>query len=125
MRRRNKENEKLPQYVYKNKSCYVVWTPRLRQAIELAKKKQSNRFCPYLFQMRGGVQRSTKSAKDAFTKLMKKWSEETGNSRYTYHDLKAKGVSDFNGNKVDAGGWKSAAMVNTYDRKVLVVKSTK
>jgi hypothetical protein len=44
---------------------------------------------------------------------------------YTFHDLKAKGVSDFDGDKQAAGGHKSASMVNTYNRKKGKISPTK
>ena len=37
--------------------------------------------------------------------------------RFTFHDLKAKGVSDFQGEKRDAAGHKTVAMAEVYDRK--------
>ena len=44
---------------------------------------------------------------------------------FTFHDLKAKGVSDFKGNKQDASGHKTAAQVAVYDRKKKSFKPTK
>lgn len=45
--------------------------------------------------------------------------------RFSYHDLKAKGVSDFEGDKQLAGGHKTNAMVAVYDRKLKTVKATR
>ncbi|MCK9606699.1 MAG: hypothetical protein M0R33_09670 [Methylomonas sp.] len=41
---------------------------------------------------------------------------------FTFHDLKRKGVSDTTGNKQDASGHRSAAMLNVYDVKMKTVK---
>ena len=40
-------------------------------------------------------------------------------------DLKAKGVSDFDGDKKKASGHKSEAMVAVYDRKITEIESTR
>ena len=45
--------------------------------------------------------------------------------RFSYHDLKAKGVSDFDGDKKKASGHKSERMVRVYDRSRNIVESTK
>jgi len=37
---------------------------------------------------------------------------------FTFHDIKAKAVSDYEGNKQDFSGHKTAAMVAVYDRKM-------
>ena len=44
--------------------------------------------------------------------------------RFSFHDLKAAGVSDFDGDKKIASGHKSERMVDVYDRKRKVVKAT-
>jgi hypothetical protein len=44
--------------------------------------------------------------------------------RFTFHDIKAKGVSDFDGDKKTASGHKSERMIEIYDRKRKVVKAT-
>jgi hypothetical protein len=38
-------------------------------------------------------------------------------NRFTFHDLKAKGISDDTGDKQRGSGHKSASMMNVYDRK--------
>jgi len=47
-----------------------------------------------------------------------------GIERFTFQDLKAKGVSDFEGDKKKASGHKSESMVAVYDRKLTEVDST-
>jgi len=47
-----------------------------------------------------------------------------GMERFTFQDLKAKGVSDFEGDKRQASGHKSESMVAVYDRKTLEIEST-
>ena len=48
-----------------------------------------------------------------------------GIGRFTFHDLKAKGISDFEGDKQLAGGHKSPSMTAIYDRKKHTVDPTK
>jgi hypothetical protein len=47
---------------------------------------------------------------------------EQGIERFTFHDLKSKGVSDTEGDKQQASGHRSAAMGAVYDRKLAEVK---
>lgn len=42
-------------------------------------------------------------------------------TRFTFHDLKRKGVSDTTGNKQDASGHRQASMLNIYDVKIKTV----
>jgi hypothetical protein len=42
--------------------------------------------------------------------------------RFRFHDLKAVGISDTDGDKQTASGHKSATMVAVYDRKIAEVK---
>jgi len=44
--------------------------------------------------------------------------------RFSFHDLKARGVSDFDGDKKKASGHKSERMVSVYDRKRIEVDAT-
>ena len=45
--------------------------------------------------------------------------------RFTFHDLKAKGVTDFDGDKQKAAGHKSARMAEAYNRKPEKTPSTR
>lgn len=42
--------------------------------------------------------------------------------RFTFHDLKRKGVSDTTGNKLDSSGHRTASMLNVYDVKLKIVE---
>ena len=61
---------------------------------------------------------------DAFTtewqRLMKGFEP-----RFTFHDLKAKGISDDTGDKQKGSGHRSASMINVYDRKPNIVTPIK
>jgi len=61
--------------------------------------------------------------KTAWQRLMKKVVLQ-GIKRFTFQDLKAKGVSEFEGDKKKASGHKSESMVAVYDRKLTEIEST-
>jgi len=61
--------------------------------------------------------------KSAFTRLMKK-AVSAGVPHFTFHDLKAKGISDIKENKQLAGGHKSPSITAIYDRKRKNIEAT-
>lgn len=61
----------------------------------------------------------------AWQRLMVKASHLGLKERFTFHDLKAKGVSDFVGDKQRAAGHRTARMADVYDRKVERIKATR
>jgi len=65
------------------------------------------------------------TAKSRIDKQAKAKAEQLGQAytHFTFHDLKRKGVTDTTGNKQEASGHRSAAMLNTYDVKPIVVKA--
>ena len=68
--------------------------------------------------------RNTTIRGDTFSKRFRALVIEAGVESFTFHDLKAKGVSDFEGDKKKASGHKSEAMVRIYDRKRIEVDAT-
>lgn len=63
--------------------------------------------------------------RSAWQRLMRKAVKTTNIKRFTYHDLKAKGVSDSKEDKMRSGGFKSQQMISVYDRKLMIVEATK
>jgi site-specific recombinase XerD len=65
------------------------------------------------------------TAKKRIDALAKAKAEELGidYTHFTFHDLKRKGVTDTEGNKQEASGHRSAAMLNIYDVKPIIVKA--
>ena len=61
----------------------------------------------------------------AWQRLMTKASSRGLKERFTFHDLKAKGVSDFDGDKQRAAGHRTAQAAAVYDRKIETIKPTK
>ena len=105
----------------------TLWSKRLSEAISKATKLPSF-IVPidtqYLIHNKVGQPISKTAFDSAWRRLMKKL-VKLGIEPFTFHDLKAKGVSDFKGNKQDASGHKTAAQVAVYDRKKKRVKPTK
>ena len=106
------------------KAQIKAWSPRLRQALEIAKG--------------AGVQSSSRVISndhgqpityDAFrsrwnkAKAKAKESNQDLETDFTFHDVKAKSISDWTGDKQQFSGHKSQSMVAIYDRKVPVVSS--
>jgi site-specific recombinase XerD len=68
---------------------------------------------------------SLETAKKRIDAMAKEKAEELGveYTHFTFHDLKRKGVTDTDGNKQEASGHRSAAMLNIYDVKPIIVKA--
>ncbi|GGX59840.1 tyrosine-type recombinase/integrase [Saccharospirillum salsuginis] len=96
------------------------WTPRLRQAIDKALAVESKHPTMFVFHNRSGTKLSAESLRDDWSKAWEKAITEYANlERFTFHDLKAKGVSDYDGpNKRAFSGHKTERQVASYDRKV-------
>nr|WP_308823512.1 tyrosine-type recombinase/integrase [Sodalis praecaptivus] len=100
-----------------------VWTPRLREAIELAKSAsvptQAN--APVIM----GQHKGHYSKRGFSNRWMEARSQASAQLGYeldcTFHDLKVKGISDYKGSTKDKqlfSGHKSESQVLVYDRKV-------
>lgn len=103
-----------------SRDAITLWSPRLRKAV----KANHTVAGIYIIQDEKG-QRITESAfKSAWTRL-KKLMVTNGIEPFNFHDLKAAGVSDTDGNKQDASGHRDAKMVAIYDRKKKQVEPTR
>lgn len=105
------------------------WTPRLRAAINLASKVKSTIDTMYVIHTKQG-QRYTESGFDAAFRLAKIEAQKQSDKKelglkidFTFHDLKAKGISDYEGDKQRFSGHKTASQVARYDRKINVVET--
>ena len=111
-----------------SRDTLTLWSDRLNQAIqaayELASKVSHISDDAPLIHDKWGVAIKKSAFESAWQRLKTKM-KEAGIEPFTFHDLKAKGVSDFEGNKQDASGHKTPAQVATYDRKKKEVKPTK
>jgi len=76
---------------------------------------------------RTGDKIQTSSLKTALSRIGRLCEEEASKlniqwTRFTFHDLKRKGVSDTTGAKLDASGHRTASMLNVYDVKIKTVE---
>jgi len=94
------------------------WTPRLRAAINLAQKQPSKIKTNYIIHNRAG-QPYTSSGFKAIWRRYKLRAEVD----CTFHDIKAKGISDYDGDKQRFSGHKSKSQMEVYNRKTEVVQT--
>jgi integrase len=97
-----------------SKDALTGWTPRLRAAVNGALSLHGDIASLYVIPgtTRGRMREST--IQTAWQRAMVKWAA-LGNTRFRLHDLKRKGVSDADGDKLAASGHRSAAMLRVYD----------
>lgn len=104
------------------------WTPRLRKIIDLARYigNDNVRTTRIVAQPRG-TSYSPDGFRSAWRNAVLKARDETGLALdFTFHDLKAKGISDFEGDSKDKqnfSGHLTERQVATYDRSIRVVPS--
>ena len=63
--------------------------------------------------------------KSAWQRSIAKAVKKSRIERFTFHDLKRKGVSDFSGDKLLASGHHSASMLRIYDVSIGRIPATK
>lgn len=103
----------------------TLWSDRLSSAVNVALDQERITDGVHVFADNYGRPIKKSTFDSAWQRLMKKAEKHIGIKPFPFHDLKAKGVSDFDGNKKDASGHKSEAMVAVYDRKKIKVKPTR
>ncbi|BAE74496.1 Tyrosine recombinase XerC [Sodalis glossinidius str. 'morsitans'] len=105
-----------------------AWTPRLREAIEIAKSSSApaQADTPVIMGQHKGHY-TKRGFSNRWTEARSKASAQLGYELdCTFHDLKAKGISDYKGSTKDKqlfSGHKSESQVLVYDRKVRVTPS--
>jgi len=98
----------------------TTWTPRLRAVIIRTATLPTPAIKTgdfYLVRGQKGDRLTESGFETLWQRLMAK-AVASGIERFTFHDLKAKGVSDTEGDKQKASGHKSPQMVAVYDRKL-------
>lgn len=112
-----------------NKAQIKRWSDRLRAALKLLQRQPTIAHSGYLFVDDHG-QRITghklrqwwREARDAAQGAMRKEHEDDGILfDFTFHDIKAKSISDYEGDKQQFSGHKTRSQVLVYDRKTPVV----
>jgi site-specific recombinase XerD len=100
-----------------------AWSPELRAAITLAHKQPSTiRTTIIIHDVRG--QALSYHAFAAHFRAAMDAAIEAGTlqERYHFHDIKAKSISDYEGDKRKFSGHKTERMVAVYDRKIEIVQ---
>lgn len=101
------------------------WSPRLEDAVELAKTLRAEILenvpgvlSPYLIVTQTGQPYTASGFKTLWQKN-KQEVQATLNVKidWTYHDIKAKGISDYDGDKMKFGGHKTVKQMQDYDRR--------
>jgi len=115
-----------------NKAQIKRWSPRLRTAIKLLRQhtRVSNR--TYLFVDEYGQRITGHKLRQWWRKARSDGeaaARENGHPGasfdFTFHDIKAKSISDWDGDKQQFSGHKTRAQVEVYDRKIPVVDTHK
>lgn len=104
----------------------TLWTSRLRAVIAEAKKFNSDAPTPvtgaYLLHDKKGLPFKKNALDSAWRRVMDEALESGLEQSFTYHDIKAKGISD---HQHKHGGHRSGKMKRVYDRLPDLVKATK
>ncbi len=110
------------------KAQIKAWTPRLRRAVDIARSESRIQSIRWVIADEGGQRVSGnrlrhwyRQAKEA---AAKKYPEL--NFDFTFHDIKAKSISDIEGNiheKQERSGHSTTSQVAVYDRKTPIVKT--
>ncbi len=104
-------------------NAITLWSDKLRKVVDRGLKGHIRvSEMPIVNDGKGSTIRLEKF-KTAWQRLMRTV-QSKGIERFTFQDLKAKGVSDFEGDKKKASGHKSDSMVAVYDRKLPEIEST-
>ena len=103
-----------------------AWTPRLRQAVDLALAQQGDiKSATLIFSCRGG-RLSADRLRKWYAQAKVKAQAANPNMRFdfTFHDIKAKAITDYKkGDKREFSGHKTLAQVDTYSRRPDVVET--
>jgi len=106
------------------------WSERLNQVVDRAKTRRAAILAkikvesPYLLPTRTGNPYSAEGLKTIWAKNRKIVEGKLGRRiEFTYHDIKAKGISDYEGDKQTFSGHANRRQMEKYNRKAEVVSS--
>jgi integrase len=109
----------------KSKTQIILYGDRLNSALEASTNLPGVSWQRYLLHDSNGQRIKEYTFKSAWQRLMQRATKTGLKTRFTFHDLKAKGVSDFDGDKKLASGHRTDKMVDVYDRKPGTVNPTR
>lgn len=103
-----------------------AWSPRLHELMNEAKALREGVASIFVINKTGGGKLTADGLRSAWRRAMDKIAVEYPDIErtFTFHDIKAKGISDFEGtisDKQQFSGHKTLAQVNVYDRRTAVV----
>lgn len=107
-----------------SRDAMTEWSPRLQVAVDAALALHGKIASLYLIPSASRGRMREDAFKSAWGIMMREWAK-TGATRFTYHDLKRAGVSDYDGDKLAASGHRSLAMLRVYDVLPSRAKSTR
>ncbi|WP_221795538.1 tyrosine-type recombinase/integrase [Oceanobacter mangrovi] len=98
------------------------WTPRLKKAYEQALTVFGDRTYHVILNSQGS-RMSYRAFRDRWALALELAIKDHPAIKldFTFHDIKAKSISDWNGDKKQFSGHKSDRMIATYDRKTAIV----
>lgn len=116
----------LAERVKGSKTQIIGSTERLQDAIRAAKALNKAASIKWLVPASDGGKLTPSGLRTQWQRF-RKWCRETHGYRieWTFHDLKGKGVSDFDGSKKLAGGHRTESAAAVYDRRLEVVPATR
>jgi len=97
----------------RSESEITRWSPRLRDAVNAAQSINPSVFSRWLLHGQDGEQIKYQALKSAYRRAMDRALEKGLKERFTFHDIKAKGITD---HKTNAGGHRSQRMRDVYVR---------
>lgn len=112
-------------YIHREKGSlpeWTLWSERLKDAIKLCRSINRDVISPYLIHDKQGQPIQDRAFSSAWQRLMKKAIAAGIKERFTFHDIKAKGVSDHKNNE---SGHKSERAKAVYMRKTKETDSTR
>lgn len=104
-----------------SRDTIVEWSDRLRKAVNFDGGTVSS---IYIIHDEQGQKIGVEKFKSAWTRLKRKM-KKAGIETFNFHDIKAKSISDYDGDKLAASGHRDPKMLKVYDRKKPTTKSTR
>lgn len=92
------------------------WSSRLRDAIDLGISQPSKIESMFVIHTSGGMRYTSSGFKAIWKRVVTSaFEQKLITEKFTFHDLKRKAISDFDGDKQQFSGHKTSAMVQRYD----------
>ena len=125
-----KREQELPEGLYikqgkTGKEQIKGWTDRLHRAVELAKSAQETKSFGRIVANKKGQEIPYDTFRGYWNRAKKKAQAEDPslNVDFTFHDIKAKAITDWTGDKKQFSGHKTDSQVEVYNRRAEVVKT--